>query len=371
MNSPVIWGLIALLSYLMLGILRFYYLKKIIFQTRILATIILLASFGLLLSLAWHFPSHSQLNFVIYILAGLNSYCVVANAVYFYPSLLRWLILALGLTALAIALDILLGYGMVEANPNILGGYLAPILILMPVLMQSKRIWQRIVFMTISLVLAYFILLSLRRTSSQAALIAAILGVYFFVVFRSIHISLWLTSLLILLLLPVGFVIRDQLSPVSFETERAVEGRLGIWIGSLYLVEDSPITGVGVGNYATAIKKHPIYARYIPSAATPEIMEDYYLLTKTDHAHNLYLHWIVEMGIPIGLIYILLAFTVLHLAVKTALNKDWVAAVICAAYITILANALFDMPLWASRPTLLFWIVMGMVTGYSQQPHRE
>ncbi len=361
-NAPVRGGLIALLGYLILGGIRFYYLKKITGQPMMIFAV----SVGLLLSLAWHFPPHDRLYFVIYIVAGLNCYSVVANAVYFSPALLRWLTWALEAAALVIAADILLDDTLIEANPNILGGYLAPAFVLLP--LAFKKGWPYLIFLLIGGGIIFF---ALYKTSSQASLLAAIFGVYIFLVIRSLRVSLWFTALLILLLIPVAFLVRGYLSPVSFETERNIEGRLGIWIGSAYLIEDSPITGVGIGNFSTAIRQYPIYARYIPPAATPQIIEDYYLLTKADHAHNLYLHWVVEMGIPIGLIYSLLTFVVLYFAVKTALREDWKAAILCAVYVTMLVNGLFDMPLWASRPALLFWIVMGMVMGYAQQPHRE
>ncbi len=66
------------------------------------------------------------------------------------------------------------------------------------------------------------------------------------------------------------------------------EGRMEVWRDSVTMIRDFPLTGVGLGNYQHAFHKYNQVPRNVIY----------------DHAHNDYLEFISELGIPAGLLLI-------------------------------------------------------------------
>jgi O-antigen ligase len=66
------------------------------------------------------------------------------------------------------------------------------------------------------------------------------------------------------------------------------EGRVEVWRDSITMIRDFPLTGVGLGNYRHAFHKYNQVPRNVIY----------------DHAHNDYLEFISEWGIPAGLLLI-------------------------------------------------------------------
>ena len=66
------------------------------------------------------------------------------------------------------------------------------------------------------------------------------------------------------------------------------EGRMEVWRDSIAMIRDFPITGVGLGNYQHAFHKYNQVPRNVIY----------------DHAHNDYLEYLSEWGLPAGLLLI-------------------------------------------------------------------
>jgi O-antigen ligase len=193
-------------------------------------------------------------------------------------------------------------------HPNVLGGYLAIALVLLPLLASSRR--RAWLCLPVGLLLAAGLLVSFSRAAWLAAAIG--LGIWWFSAFgrrRAGHIRpVWAgiarrpwTVLVVagalvvvaaaLLASPVGGVIGVRLSPrPANDLERgSIEQRLSLDRSALSLIKRHPTLGVGAGNFGEASLEAGLQAIF------------------GEPAHSVPLLIVAEMGVPGALAGLVLA----------------------------------------------------------------
>jgi putative inorganic carbon (HCO3(-)) transporter len=139
-----------------------------------------------------------------------------------------------------------------------------------------------------------------------------------------------------------------------------LEGRLEVWSRAIYMIQDFPFTGVGLGLFGdVADNLYPFFLA--PPASIP-------------HAHNLFLQVAVDLGLP-GLIAwasiligaILSSWHIYRIGKKQA--KPWfvgLGAGFLCTQIALLVHGIFDSVTWgAVRPAPILWAVWGLIIACS------
>ena len=247
-------------------------------------------------------------------------------------------------------------------NPNVLGTYLLLVIPVTIALMWSSKRWlTKIVFTGIVGIMFVTLLLTYSRGCWIAIMIAAAMYITF------VKGKLWGLALLaipfvpmILTLLPANVV--ERLTSIGNLEDTSSNYRMNIWLGSLTMIRDWWVSGIGLGTDAF-MQVYPFYAFSAAFAS---------------HSHNLYMQILVENGI----VGFLLFATVIVFAMKS-LSRAWhlspanpvtgkkgaltdklsvMPVAIGAALIGFLMQGVFDHALYNYRVFLMFWIVIGFAT---------
>lgn len=242
-------------------------------------------------------------------------------------------------------------------NANILGGALLPLLVIASALLlfgrqrgSRRRRW----FSAAGLALAWLVMAAmLGLTQSRGAWLACAVAVILLALFR----TRWAV-----LLIPLSLLILLQVGPsraVQFvsagQALSSWESRQEVWSRALYMIQDFPFTGIGIGAFGRVA---PIlYPFFIGSNEEGAIA----------HAHNLFLQVAVDLGV-----FGLVAFVALFTASLFAALRTWrltarvdhnLAAVgvgLAAALLAVLIHGLLDSPLWAAKTTVILWAILGL-----------
>ncbi len=164
---------------------------------------------------------------------------------------------------------------------------------------------------------------------------------------------------LIVALVGVGVVgwraVADEL--MTGDTTRGLDQRMEIWSRAIYVIQDFPFTGLGLGTFERVVAV--LYPLFLNPAGT------------VSHAHNLYLQVVVDLGLP-GLVAYLallgLSFATAFSAYRVFRRGGQAAmAMLCAGCIAGLAgmciHGLVDAVAWGTKLALVPWAVMGLVVG--------
>lgn len=143
---------------------------------------------------------------------------------------------------------------------------------------------------------------------------------------------------------------------VSTETITGVAGRLQIWSNAIYMLQDNPFTGIGMGAFAQVSE-----LLYPFASLNAELIA---------HVHNLFLQIAIDLGIP-GLIAWLAVMGASAasawkvFASQPASSKpDWTrlagAGLFCGQ-VALVLNGLLDAVTWGMvRPAPLVWLLWGI-----------
>ncbi len=153
-------------------------------------------------------------------------------------------------------------------------------------LKKSIRLW------------AFFVLLvnlaALTITFSRGAWVAMV-AVFVVLIFHRPKIFAPLFGIgIVLFLFFAPYGLKGRLTSIVDLKEHNIQERFNIWQSGWDMVQDHPFTGVGLGNF---------YEQYVNKYK----MDGIRLEWAGEHAHNLFLHVLAEMG-PLGLIVLLWLF---------------------------------------------------------------
>jgi putative inorganic carbon (HCO3(-)) transporter len=157
----------------------------------------------------------------------------------------------------------------------------------------------------------------------------------------------------------------------SSSTISGIDGRLEIWSRAIYMLQDFPFTGIGMGSFSEVADK--LYPFFLASPGS------------IPHAHNLFLQIAVDLGIP-GLIAWLATLFVVTAAgwqllrlgrAKGATTIAGIGAGLLCSQLALVAHGLTDSVTWGMvRPTPIVWAVWGLavaaynvnLSGHSEAP---
>lgn len=134
--------------------------------------------------------------------------------------------------------------------------------------------------------------------------------------------------------------------------------RQEMWRWTIVTIQDFPFTGVGLGSFRHVIR------RLYPLAIDPGY--------DVAHAHNIFLHTAVDIGIPGLIIYLALIGLVLALGWQAAKQNAPMrpyALGLTAGLIAFHVYGIADVLALGSKTGLAFWILIGLIVTLNQIPH--
>ncbi len=236
-------------------------------------------------------------------------------------------------------------------NPRVMGMALAVLLPLpLTISLAGDGLARRAFSAAVAVVMGLILLLT-QSVQAIPALLAALLVLL-----------AWRDSRLLLVFLPVaalGLVALFAYGPqrllppllsVDHPLGVAVVLRLDMWNRALAMLRDMPYTGVGLNVY-------------------PIIQVEFYpglLLGSVPHAHNLYLQIALDLGLPglFAFLWLLVGFARIVVGAARCGQNRALGAVLAgevAGVAAYLGAGLVDAP-WATKPGVLFWLLLGMAT---------
>ncbi len=237
-------------------------------------------------------------------------------------------------------------------TPNIVAGAVAPIVPVAIAFAFTKTGWRRVG----ALALAIFLLATVALTQSRGAALG--LGVAFgMLALWRFPRAVWLLPLVVVLLggvvLAVGPTRVVDFMVLSDSTGSAA-GRLELWQRAVYIFQDFPFTGIGLGTFQQVVPV--MYPLFINDLAAP-----------LPHAHNMYLQMGVDYGIG-GLVAFVGLTTTALLTGWTAL-RGWrgtpngaLALGLFAGYAVYLVHGLLDAVFVSAKVSVVIWMTLALLT---------
>lgn len=232
-------------------------------------------------------------------------------------------------------------------NPNVLGEYL---LLTIPVCIaffwSAKKALQKISFAGILTVLMVCMVLTMSRGCWLGLLVAATIFITF------VDGRYWLFAIAALLLAPILLPqsILDRFLSIGNLEDTSSSYRLFIWLGTLRMLKDFWLVGVGPGINAF----NAVYPHYsLDQVPAP-------------HSHNVYLQITTETGI-VGLFAFMLIcfmfFKKLSVRAKEIANKNFdkiMIISIASGVAAFLFQGIFDYVFYNYRVFLIFWVILAL-----------
>jgi len=241
-------------------------------------------------------------------------------------------------------------------NKNIWGGTVAMAIPLGFSLLLARPGWQRVAFGALTLCLTALCVLS----QSRGALLAASLAIWAIFLLRSRWALLSVPAVAVGVVLALqrwgGTAIADFL--LSSEALGGWESRMEVWSRALYMIQDFPYTGIGLGTFSRVAPVLYPFFLISPDAVVP-------------HAHQLFLQTAVDVGIP-GLVAYLAAL-ILFVGVswetfRLSRGREWqptqwqpLAHGLFGSFVVYLGHGFFDYITFSTKPATLIWTAMGLM----------
>ncbi len=234
-------------------------------------------------------------------------------------------------------------------NPNVLGEYILLVLPVTVALMWKKHgVLAKIVYGGMAAVMGVALILTFSRGCWVGIMAAAAV----FVTFSAG--KLWGLLLLVLPIVPMILPesIINRFTSIGDMKDSSTSYRVYIWMGTLHMLKDFWLSGVGPGQEAFT-QVYPFYS---------------YSAIVAPHSHNLFLQILVESGI-LGIVafaVLLLVFFRKLAAACQVQGKHGELSVtmvgIAASVIGFLVQGLFDNCFYNYRVFMIFWAVIALGT---------
>ncbi len=233
-------------------------------------------------------------------------------------------------------------------NPNVFAEYLEHIL---PVAIALIFAYKKWINKAIAVVLAGVMFVCLLLTSSRGAWLGFAAAMLMFVVLKFFKYIFFFLAGGVLSIPLAPKVILQRISTIGNIKDSSNEYRTYIWEGTIKMIKDFWITGVGYGYWAF---KNTFYEYSIKG-------------TKTWHSHNMYLEIIAEMGI-FGLLTF--AWFVLSLFIHSAkfiLRTDdkylsYVSTGLLAGFLSIMVHGVAEHILYMPKSVIMFWMFAAFIS---------
>ena len=227
-------------------------------------------------------------------------------------------------------------------HPNVMAGTLA---ILLPISLNLiifgglRRHWLDISLATISTLMAMLVMV---LTQSRGGILALVLIMALIILLRWKRGWIIISGLTILIIALIVWLGPDRVVNVLFanSTLGGIDGRLEVWSRALYIIQDFPITGVGIGTYTHVVDLIYPFFSYAPGTIV--------------HAHNLFFQIAVDLGIA-GLIswlsiWALISVTAFYIYKRARKDHDdWFLGLsvgLLCSQVALVAHGLMDAVTW-------------------------
>lgn len=227
-------------------------------------------------------------------------------------------------------------------NPNVYGEYLILIIPIITALFCTEKGWKRKLFLFACLGITG---LALILTFSRGCW----LGIIFAIAVLALIIDKRFIFLGIVLLLLAPFLLPDTIMnrfmSIGNMEDSSTSYRVYIWMGTLAMLKDYWISGVGMGitSFNTI---YPLYS---------------YNNIVAPHSHNLYLQVIVEYGIVgfitmVGVMYNYFKELIISMKIK----KNLIVGGLMSGMLGFLLQSMTDHTWYNYRVVLMFWMIIGL-----------
>ena len=199
-------------------------------------------------------------------------------------------------------------------------------------------------------------LITLALTQSRGGILGTAIGLLALAIWRDRR-WLWLVAvgiigLIVLFTMGYGTAIIEFVLRMDAQSG-TLASRLEVWQRGWMMVQDFPLTGIGIGTYNSMA--HRLYPFFI--ASPDEVVA---------HAHNQFLQVAVDLGIPglIGYLGLLVAFIVTSIRAYRASNEGMARALVVGVGCGILAHHVFgltDAFMLGTKPGVVMWIYFALV----------
>ena len=231
-------------------------------------------------------------------------------------------------------------------NPNLLGAYLLMALAVVGsyLLVYGKAKDYRSVFKVLPITI--LLILCMLLTYSRGIWISFAAMVFYWAV--AVDRRIFLTFLLVpIVLFFYHGEVAVRLWSLFMGTDTSSAMRWALWDSTSYIIKDYPILGTG---WNTFIKVYPDYNYFIQDP-----------VIRMFHAHNMYLNYLAEIGIPGTLI--LMATFLGHVVKASRLTGTrFMRAAhygVAALVVAMLVSGLSDHELYSHQVNIIFWQLLG------------
>ena len=232
-------------------------------------------------------------------------------------------------------------------NPNILAGYLDEALCLVfAFFITFKK--RSIRLLCGGAILALAACLAMTYARGACLSLAAVLAGYGILKDRRVLLGCVVLGAAILALDPA---LSERLLSVFTKMDTSSEMRLALWESTIAMILDHPLLGIGWGAYWMV---YPAYDFYINDAAVRIV-----------HAHNMYLNYAAEIGIPGALAYLWYFFGTMRLSFLSPVTgtSDFLRALrlgIGLALISVALGGMTDDVLFNIPTSMLLWLLCAL-----------
>lgn len=236
-------------------------------------------------------------------------------------------------------------------TPNLVAGAVAPVFLVAFAWAWSQSRWKR--HLLLALALFFFGVVVL--TQSRGAILGILLACAILFCWRIPRLT-WLVAivgaLVIVAIVWLGPPNVAEFLFVSDSTSTAAS-RLELWNRALYIWQDFPFTGIGLGTFAQVVPV--LYPLFLNDPSLP-----------IPHAHNIYLQMGVDYGLPGFVAFVGLVTTTMCVALSNVLRTrgtraGWLAIGLLAGYSVYLVHGLLDAVTTNSKDAVILWFLVGLM----------
>lgn len=236
-------------------------------------------------------------------------------------------------------------------NPNVLGEYF---LLIIPIGVAYFFNSKKVLFKLIYFVSVSAMMLCLVLTYSRGCYLGIIAAAaVFLVLLDKRFIILGIAALAVLPFIMPDTIMNRFMSIGNME-DSSTSYRVNIWLGTIAMLKDYWLCGIGPGEAA--------FNRLYPSYGYNGI--------SAPHSHNLFLQIICDTGVSGIIIFILMVIRYFRDSLSAVLNaksreNKILAIAAVSSIVGFMVQSLFDYTFYNYRVMLMFWIVLGLGTLFS------